>query len=78
MPEQTSTPHTAVWYFIGATFIFAAPTIFFRDADLPWLLVAALVLGFAVFAGGIVVFVREQRQGRAVRDAGTPTDGGGD
>ena len=32
--RNTEPPQIAIWYFVGATFLFVAPTLFFPDADL--------------------------------------------
>jgi hypothetical protein len=48
----------AVWYFIGATFLFAGTTLF-GDLGGPVLRILGIVLGVIVFAAGIVVFRRE-------------------
>lgn len=71
MTSKTTPPQTAVWYFLGATFVFLAPTLLFRGAD-PWVNIATLVLGIVLLAVGIAVLVREQRQRRAARDESDP------
>lgn len=61
-PEQDApkaAANTAVWYFVGATFLFAGPTIF-SFGDNGFLRVLTLVLGAVVFVCGIIVFRREQ------------------
>lgn len=58
MTTKTKTPQTAVWYFIGATFIFISPTLFFPDVGM-WLPIASLALGLLVFTFGAFVFFRE-------------------
>jgi hypothetical protein len=54
---SAATPSSAggvsVWYFIAATFAFAAPALLFSGADL-WLRVVLLAVGLALMvAGGI-------------------------
>lgn len=61
MGTQGKAPETAVWYFVAATLIFAAPMIFFRDANLPWLPLVALGVGLGVFGLGVRVFRKERR-----------------
>ena len=59
-------PQIAVWWFVGATFIFAAPALFSFDAPV-WARVVLLVAGFvAVICGGIQLG-RELRQRRDSR-----------
>ena len=56
---------TAVWYFLGATFLFTSST-FIRpngEQSLP-IIVGSLVLGFIVFIAGVVVFSRELKAKR--------------
>lgn len=60
-PEQNAAKapaNTAVWYFVGATFLFAGPTVF-SFGDNGFLRVLTLVLGAVVFVCGIIVFRRE-------------------
>ena len=59
--SRSSTPQIAVWYFIGATFIFAASTLFFPDAPL-WIRISCLALGFLVVVAGGFQLGREIRQ----------------
>lgn len=72
MANSTRTPQTSVWYFVGATFIFSSPELFFRDFDRPWLPLVAYGLGLVVFVTGTVVLVREQRQHRGVGSTESP------
>lgn len=72
MASSTQTPETSVWYFVGATFIFSSPALFFRDSALPWLPFVTYGLGLVVFVTGIVVFVREQRQRRSADNTESP------
>ncbi|MFE1645225.1 hypothetical protein ACFM35_06600 [Microbacterium sp. P01] len=58
---------TAVWYFVGATFIFISPILFFRDAG-AWLNILTVAVGAAVFGAGMVVFRREQAATGATDD----------
>lgn len=63
---QNTPPQTAVWFFVGATFIFAAPTIVFDDAP-PWVRWVTLTVGLVVVAGGVQLG-REVTQRRSVRE----------
>lgn len=74
MAQRTTTPQTAVWYFVGATFVFLSPTLIFQfqGADVLWLRLLTLGVGLVIFTSGIVVLAREQRQRRDSRDADTP------
>lgn len=71
---STSAPQIAVWYFVGATFIFAAPVLYFPDAEL-WIRIASFALGFLVMIAGGVRLAREITQRRDSRNA-PPGDGG--
>jgi hypothetical protein len=51
---------TAVWYFVGATFLFAG-TFFYGDEGGPVLRIVGIVLGFVVLVAGFVVFRKEYR-----------------
>ncbi|KAA9084148.1 hypothetical protein [Microbacterium radiodurans] len=62
---------SSLWYFIGATFIFAMPNLMFGDLAW-WARLALLVLGLAVMAAGFVQLRREMRAKR-----GTPAADGG-
>lgn len=63
MDEQDrQRPATAVWYFVGATFLFSGGV--FGQTLLetsPWLSIVSFVLGAVVFVIGAVVFTRELR-----------------
>ena len=51
--EAESMPQVAVWYFIAATFVFAAPNIWFPDVEL-WGHIAIIAFGMLlVVLGGI-------------------------
>lgn len=71
MNPKTTPPQTAVWYFLGATFVLISPTLLFRGADV-WVNIVTLVVGIALLAMGIAVFIREQQQRRASRDETDP------
>ena len=50
MGERAS---TSIWYFVGATFLFVAPSLFFPEAD-PWVPFAFIAAGLlAVTCGGM-------------------------
>lgn len=55
--EQTPT-QTAVWYFIGATFIFTMPNLLFPDLAW-WSRFVFIGLGFAVMVAGFVQLRKE-------------------
>ena len=57
--EDTQTP-IAIWYFVGATFIFALPMTLFPDMEW-WVRVGTLVVGFALVAVGGWQLSREIR-----------------
>lgn len=68
---MTSTPEPrreqqqiAVWYFVGATFAFVAPTLFFPDVP-AWARIGCIVVGVVAFVAGAVQFRRERRQRRS-------------
>jgi len=57
---------TAVWYFVGATFLFAGSTFLGSSGDggaSPLGLIAG-ILGFVVLAAGLWVFSREWKSKR--------------
>lgn len=58
---KTTTPQVAVWYFVAATFVFAAPVLFFRDNDTLWMPIVTLIVGFALVVLGGIQFSRELR-----------------
>ena len=73
---QTS---SSLWYFIGATFIFAMPNLMFGDLAW-WARLALLALGLAVMAAGFVQLRREMRAKRgtpAVEGDAPPAAGSG-
>jgi hypothetical protein len=61
VPETSqNSGSVAVWYFVGATFLFAGSTIFGTSGDGRGpLAVIGIVAGFAVLVVGLVVFGRE-------------------
>lgn len=63
-PESTSSAgtSTAVWYFVGATFLFAGPLIFGVN-DFGFFRIITLVLGAVVMVAGFVVLRRETTKG---------------
>lgn len=73
--SNTSTPQIAVWYFVGATFVFAAPALFFPEAPL-WVRIACFALGVLVVVGGGLQLSREIRQRRDDRNAQQDHDTG--
>jgi uncharacterized membrane protein YoaK (UPF0700 family) len=58
--KQRSSGGTAVWYFVGATFLFAGTTIFGHDGW-PAVRILGTVLGLVVLVAGFVVMRREFR-----------------
>lgn len=62
----TQTPQVAVWYFIGATFAFAALALFFQHADL-WVRIAFFAAGLIAIVGGGIQLGREINQRRSSR-----------
>ncbi|MET0297220.1 MAG: hypothetical protein ABW024_07450 [Microbacterium sp.] len=69
--QESPTPQIAIWYFVGATFVFAAPVIFFPDAGV-WLRIATLALGFALIVVGGIQLGREITQRRENKAAAPP------
>lgn len=65
-PPEENTPAkkttgTAVWYFVGATFLFASTTFLHGKPGIEPLIYIALACGFVVLIAGMVVFSRELR-----------------
>lgn len=58
----------ALWFFLGATFVFAAPVIFFPDAPF-WLRMVTLGIGMLLVVGGGIQLGREVRGRRAGAEA---------
>lgn len=68
METPQKAPDTAVWYFIGATFMFAlGPMVFSAGDPGAWQVAVFVILGMVVMACGVVVFVRERRQRKQIR-----------
>lgn len=65
-PTASDTPQIAVWYFVAATFIFAAPAVFFPEADL-WVRIVLLAAGLVTVVGGGIQLGREITQKRPKR-----------
>lgn len=67
-PEREApTQQVAVWYFVAATFVFAAPAF---AGDVPvWVRVGSLVVGFALVVGGGFQLGRELGGRRKAREA---------
>ncbi|WP_285041161.1 hypothetical protein [Plantibacter sp. LMC-P-059a] len=57
-PTSSNGSSTAVWYFVGATFLFAGPLIFGVN-DFGFFRIITLVLGAVVMVAGFVVLRRE-------------------
>ncbi len=74
-PDDTDTPRAqvAVWYFVAATFVFAAPALLGADAA-PWWRITSIVVGFVLIVAGGVQLGREMTQRR---DAGAPRSSSG-
>lgn len=73
-PEPTPQSATAVWYFVGATFIFAMPNLLFGDLAW-WARIAFIALGFVVMIAGFFQLRRElaaKRQGTDPGEAEPP------
>ena len=56
----------AVWWFVGATFAFISPTLFFRDMP-GWVHIGTAVLGTALLIVGFFKYREERRHARAQR-----------
>lgn len=54
------TPQITVWYFVGATFAFAAPALFFPEASL-WVRILLFAVGVGAMIGGGVQLGREMK-----------------
>jgi hypothetical protein len=59
-------PQVSVWFFVGATFLFAAPALFVPDAP-AWIRFGLFGLGLVAIAVGIVHFAREVTHRRSQR-----------
>ncbi len=57
-PGSSTGGTTAVWYFVGATFLFAGPVIF-GFGEMGFLRILTLVLGAVIFVCGVIVWRRE-------------------
>lgn len=68
------TPQIAVWYFVGATFAFAAPALFFPDASL-WVRIVLFAVGVGAMIGGGIQLGREMKHTRD-RPGEAPSDPG--
>ncbi|GAA1683210.1 hypothetical protein GCM10009807_28810 [Microbacterium lacus] len=66
------TPNIAVWYFVGATFIFAAPALFMPEAEI-WLRALLLAAGFVAVIAGAIQLGREIKQ-RSARRVVAPSE----
>ncbi|MFS0732341.1 hypothetical protein ABC304_10100 [Microbacterium sp. 1P10UB] len=70
-PSPKSESQISVWYFVGATFVLAAPVIFLPDADF-WVRIVSIALGLVlVVAGGFQL--RRELTARRDRRAGPPS-----
>ena len=69
----SSTSQSAVWWFIGATFLFIAPTLLFRTAP-AWVMFLCLALGFIALVTGGIQLGREIRRRRDTKDAPSDQD----
>jgi Kef-type K+ transport system membrane component KefB len=65
--QNAETPQIAVWYFIAATFVFAASTTFLRS-DVLWITIASVAVGFVLIALGGWQLGRELQARRAARE----------
>lgn len=72
-PATEPPPQIAVWYFIGATFSFALPTLLFQNAD-PWVRMLTTVLGFVLIIVGGYQLNREMRARRDDSDEEAPSE----
>ena len=66
-------PQISIWYFVGATFIFAAPALFFPDAEL-WVRIILLAAGCLAIVAGGVQLGREIAHRRTGSDTPPTTD----
>lgn len=57
-------PQHAVWFFIGATFVFAAPVILLPGRADPWLTIGCLTAGVVLMVLGGIRLRREIRARR--------------
>ncbi|MGP3536068.1 hypothetical protein ACTU3I_14815 [Microbacterium sp. RD1] len=65
-PEGKPT-QLAVWYFIAATFIFAAPSFFYENLP-AWMRIGLFIVGLIVVAAGGWQLARELRRPKVERD----------
>ena len=63
---NTEASQFAIWYFVGATFLFAAPALFFPGADL-WIRIVFFAAGFLAIVGGGIQLGREISRSRDAR-----------
>lgn len=63
MTSNSSQPQIAVWFFVGATFVFAAPLLFFPEAAW-WARIVSLGVGFVLVVCGGIQLGRELRTRR--------------
>lgn len=71
--DQTS---SAVWYFVGATFILTVPNLMFHDLAW-WARIGFMLLGFGVMIAGFAQWRRELTQNRRSTDPQEPDGGDG-
>ena len=64
-------PQYAVWFFVAATFVFAAPVMFFQGSAALWVTIVSLVIGMLLVVLGGIHLGREVR----ARRAAPPTEG---
>lgn len=69
MSNNSAPPQYAVWFFVAATFVFAAPTIWFQGSAPLWVTIVTLVGGLVLVALGGIRFGREIRDRRHGRSA---------
>lgn len=66
-------PQVAVWYFVGATFVFSAPVLWFDDPQ-PWVTILFFAVGLVAMVCGGIRLGREIK-GRQARKDAPPSQG---
>lgn len=63
MPNDDQSNEEAVWWFVGATFVFISPTLFFRDMS-GWFQLGTAVLGGVLLIVGFFKYRQERQRSR--------------
>lgn len=66
MANDGRSSEEAVWWFVGATFAFISPILFFRDMP-GWVHIGTAILGGVLLIMGFFKYREERQQARAQR-----------